>query len=185
MHLYLNSMHTCLLASRAVNAQQHPYFMKQVSPPAPAVPALQLCAALHGWHGPELLPLAVALQQLQAAQQQQAHQRTPQAAVSQPVLCLLRGGLLPGVGRTDEVAGSSCVRGGGYKAALRSLMRDEALLQALPQDVARSLALTYWHQVRPGASVWRWWLTGLTAASRMVLLFHTRYQRVVEFALLR
>lgn len=69
--------------------------------------------------------------------------------MSAPVLRLLRGGLLPAVGRADELVANSCVRGGGYKAALRSLMRDETLLPALPQDVARSLALTYWYQVGP------------------------------------
>jgi hypothetical protein len=136
-----------------VPSQPEPTTETQFDFPAPVVPPLQLCAALHGWHGPELLPLAVALQQLQAAQQQPAHQRKPHPVVSQPVLRLLRSGLLPAVGRADEVAGSSCVRSGGYKAALRSLMRDEALLQALPQDVARSLALTYWYQVRPARGV--------------------------------
>jgi hypothetical protein len=130
-----------------------------------AVLPLQLCAALHGWHGPELLPLAVALQQLQAAQQQQPHQRKSQPVVSQPVLRLLRSGLLPAVGRADEVAGSSCVRSGGYKAALRSLMRDEPLLQALPQDVARSLALTYWYQVGLQGA----WLTVLAVGNHMTM----------------
>jgi hypothetical protein len=177
MHLVLRSMRTCIQASHAVNMQPNQTVLLFLSLLL-AAPALQLCAALHGWHGPELLPLAVALQQLHAAQQQQAHQRKPGAVVSQPVLRLLRGGLLPAVGRADEVAGSNCVRAGTYKAALRSLMRDDALLQALPQDVVRSLALTYWYQVG-GVRPW----SRQTAC--MVLLNHARKHWGVHVALLR
>jgi hypothetical protein len=64
------------------------------------------------------------------------------------LLSLLTAGLLPRVGRADELSASSCVRRGAYKAAVRRLMMAAPLLPLLPRDAVRSLALTYWQQVR-------------------------------------
>jgi hypothetical protein len=106
----------------------------------------------------------VALEQLHSTHHQHTRQQKQQPAVAPAVLRLLRAGLLPAVGRADELVSSSCVRGGSYRSALRSLMGEQALLAALPQDVARSLALTYWHQVGwVGVKCWAWrpqWVAG-------------------------
>jgi hypothetical protein len=63
---------------------------------------------------------------------------------------LMQSGLLPLVGRADELSVALCVRRGQYRSALRVLMGDRALLAVLPVDLLRCLALTYWQQVGGG-----------------------------------
>lgn len=102
---------------------------------------LQVVAAVvgSGWHGPELLPLAEA-----ARKQQQQHKQPPSPAI----LSLIAAGVLPAVGRAEELSRNSCVTSRVYKGAVAGLMKDYALLEMLPKEVARNLALTYWYQVR-------------------------------------
>ena len=103
---------------------------------------LQLAAALLGWHSPELLPLAMAIRK-----QQQQHHLHKQQQLSESLLSFIAAGLLPAVGRHDELSRNDCVTGGAYKEALKACMRDEVLLQQMSKDVVRHLALTYWYQV--------------------------------------
>lgn len=102
---------------------------------------MQLHAAVlgSGWYGPELLPLAAAVRRLQQQQQQEP---------SATLLEFIAAALLPAVGRADELSHNQCVTSGSYKDALRELTKDDVLLPLLSKEAMRSLALTYWYQVR-------------------------------------
>lgn len=103
---------------------------------------LQLYATVvgMGWYGPELLPLAAAIRKLEQQHKQQ---------LTSALLSLIAAGLLPTVGRADELSRNECVVRGAYKEALRSFMRDTELVAVLDKETVRSLALTYWYQVSP------------------------------------
>ena len=117
---------------------------------------MQMAATLAGWCGPELLLLSAAMRphNLPAAPPPTAAAKAAAAADKQqyqqqlqPLNALLQAGLLPRVGRADELSAAMCVGRGQYRTALRILMGDRALLAVLPQELVRCLALTYWQQV--------------------------------------
>jgi len=136
---------------------------------------LQLAATLSDWCGPELLLLAAAVRPhlpsttpgctsnkdhpaaaaaaggKGVSQHKQQKQCEDAALGALPVL--LQAGLLPRVGRADELAACNCVKRGQYRSSLRVLMTDSGLLGRLPQELVRCLALTYWQQVRRGGGL--------------------------------
>ena len=116
----------------------------------------QLMAALATWRGPELLvPLAALLQADEVAAglgaglgaslgaAAPAPLRPPPAAVA----AALPRALLPLAGRRGAVERLEAWKDGRYAAALRSLLTDARLTEALPSDVLRRAAVTYWVRV--------------------------------------
>jgi hypothetical protein len=133
-----------------------------------------MAAVLADWYGPELLLLATALRPSSpptpastkhpskptkhtAGQQQQQEEA---AVPLQSLAALLQASLLPRVGRAEELSSASCVRRGLYRSNLRVWMAEGGLLAALPLELVRALALTYWQQVGRGHWLYLYLLPG-------------------------